>query len=186
VFEHITILLSFVYALAVSHLLTSATELMWARERVRVSWLQVLWMFNALLILFENWIGIWGLSAIKDWNVAEVTIWFAAALIQYFTCSLISIRVREDGPVDMQAFFARQRPLIFTAFLALGAINMFQNWWDRALIPAPFSWIAVDLTIAVLLVAYAIAGFARAAWLQWIAAVATTAEAAYWLVKYAF
>jgi hypothetical protein len=36
-FEHITILLSFVYALAVSHLLTSATELMWARDRVRLS-----------------------------------------------------------------------------------------------------------------------------------------------------
>jgi hypothetical protein len=124
-FEHVTILLSFVYALAVSHLLTSATELMWARDRVRVSWLQVVWMLNALLILFENWIGIWGLSALKQWDVAEVTIWFAAA------------------------------------------INMFQNWWDRALIPAPLSWFSVDLTIAVLLITYAIAGFARAAWLQW-------------------
>jgi hypothetical protein len=109
-----------------------------------------------------------------------------AALIQYFTCSLISIRSKDDGPADMQAFFERQRPLIFTAFLALAAINMFQNWWDRALIPAPLNWFDVDLTIAVLLIAYAIAGFARAAWLQWVAAVVTTAEAVYWLVKYAF
>jgi hypothetical protein len=38
----------------------------------------------------------------------------------------------------------------------------------------------------VLLIAYTFAGFARAAWLQWVAAIATTAEAVYWLVVYAF
>lgn len=184
-FEHVIILLSFVYALAVGHLLTSATELMWARDRVRVSWLQALWMFNALLILFENWIGAWSLSARKEWDVAEITIWFVAALIQYFTCSLISLRPKEDSPIDMKAFFERQRPLIFTAFLALAAINMFQNWWDRALIPGQYLWLYADLTTALLLIAYLIAAFARAMWLQWIAAIATTSEAVYWLVKYA-
>src|SRR5262249_41677916 len=158
VFEHVTILLSFVYALAISHLLTSATELMWARDRVRVSWLHVLWMFNALLILFENWLGIWSLSTRPQWDVAEVTLWFMAALIQYFTCSLVSVRPKDEGPIDLNAFFQRQRPMIFTAFLALAAINMFQNWWDRALIPASYSWLTVDLTIAMLMIAYAIAG----------------------------
>jgi hypothetical protein len=99
---------------------------------------------------------------------------------------LISIRAKEEGPIDMQAFFERQRLPFFATFWALAIMNMFQNWWDRALIPAPLSWFDVDLTIAVLLIAYLIAGLARAAWLQWVAAIATTAEAVYWLVKYAF
>jgi hypothetical protein len=184
-FEHVTILLSFVYALAVSHLLTSATELMWARERVRMSGLQALWMFNALLILFENWIGIWSLSARKQWDVAEITIYFVAALIQYFTCSLISLRPREEGRIDMVASFQRQRPLIFGAFFVLAAMNMFQNWWDGALGDEPLGWLYADITIIVLLAAYAIAGFARAAWLQWLAAIAAAAEAVFWLIRFA-
>ena len=104
-FSHVSVLLSFVYAIAITHLLTSATELVWARDRVRPSWIQVAWMVNALLALFLNWIGMWFLNARASWDVPELVIVFTAALIQYFTCSLISIRVRDEGPVDMPAFF---------------------------------------------------------------------------------
>src|SRR5262249_28362179 len=150
-FEHFTLLLSFVYVLAVSHLLTSATELMWARDRVRVSWLQIVWMFNALLILFENWLGIWGLADRPKWDVAEGTLYVVAALVQYFACSLISIRPERDGPIDMPAFFERQRPLIFIAFFVLAAINMFENWWDKDTFYHPNDWLYSDLTIGALL-----------------------------------
>jgi hypothetical protein len=51
VYEQVTILLSFVYAMALTHLLSSANELVLELRRVRVSWLYVLWMVNALLIL---------------------------------------------------------------------------------------------------------------------------------------
>lgn len=185
-FEHVTILLSFVYALAVGHLLSSATELMWARDRVRVSGIQCLWMFNALLMLFENWLGMWALSTRTQWDVAEVAIYFVAALVQYFTCSLLSLRPDDDGPIDMPAFFDRQRPLIFTAFFILALINMFENWWDRATFPHADDWLYADISIAAVLpVAYAIARFARPMWLQWIAGFVTTAECLYWLVRFA-
>ena len=136
-FSHVSVLLSFVFAIAITHLLTSATELIWARDRVRVSWLQALWMFNALLALLVNWIGMFFLSARPHWNAAEIVINFAAAVIQYFTCSLISLRVGEDGAVDMPAFYARQRPAIFIAFAAIVAVNLFQNWWERNLLSGP-------------------------------------------------
>jgi hypothetical protein len=184
-FEHITVLLSFVYALAVGHLLTSVTELMWVRARVRVSWLQAVWMLNALLMLYENWLGMWALSTRTQWDVAEVTIYFVAALVQYFTCSLISLRPESGNTVDMPAFFERQRPLIFTAFFVLSAISIFENWWDRAVFSGPTEWIYADLTILVLPVMCAIAAFARARWLQWIAAIVTTAECIYWLIGFA-
>lgn len=184
-FSHISVLLSFVYALAVTHLLTSATELLWARDRVRVSWLQVVWMFNALLILFENWISVFFLSALTRWDVTEITLWFTLALVQYFTCSLLSIRPKDEGAIDMPAFFERQRPLIFISFLAMAAIAMFQNWRDRATLPNPESWIYADLTIVPVVVTAMVAGFARATWLQWIAAIVTTVIAAYFLIVFA-
>jgi hypothetical protein len=184
-FSHVSILLSFVFAIAITHLLTSATELVWARDRVRPSWIQVLWMFNALLGLLVNWIGMWYLSARPHWDVAEVTINFAAALIQYFTCSLISIRVRDDGVVDMPAFYARQRPLIFSAFAAMVLINMFQNWWDRNILPEPNSWIYADLTLIPMLAVIAVGGWARAVWQQWLAAILMTGMVGYFLAGFA-
>ena len=48
-FEHVTILLSIIFALAMTHILASATELVWERHTVRFSGLQTLWMVNALL-----------------------------------------------------------------------------------------------------------------------------------------
>jgi hypothetical protein len=56
-FEHVTLLLSFIYAIAITHLLGSATELILARDRVRLSGLLIAWMVCALLLLVTNWLG---------------------------------------------------------------------------------------------------------------------------------
>ena len=53
-FQHITVLLSFVFAIALTHLLSSASKLILARDRVRFSGLHALWMLNALMVLLIN------------------------------------------------------------------------------------------------------------------------------------
>lgn len=184
-FSHVTVLLSFIFAIAITHLLTSATELGWARDRVRVSWIQLLWMFNALFALLVNWIGMFFLSALTRWDAAEITMNFVAALIQYFTCSFISIRVPDKGVVDMPAFYARQRPLIFAAFAGVVATSIFLNWWDSGSLPDPSAWIYADLTIAPQLIFIGIAGWARPVWLQWLAGIAMAATMGYFLFAYA-
>ncbi|MFZ2029002.1 MAG: hypothetical protein WAU68_01725 [Vitreimonas sp.] len=65
------------------------------------------------------------------------------ALFQYFTCSLLSVRSEKDRPVDMKAFYERQRAPIFASFFAFAATNMFQNWWDRPRFPANLNWLYV-------------------------------------------
>lgn len=184
-FGHVSVLLSFVYAIAVSHILVSVTELIWARDRVRVSWLQALWMFNALLFLLVNWVGMWLLSQQAQWSVADIAISFTSAVVQYFTCSLLSIRPRDDGPVDMPAFYARQRPFVFAAFFVLVVVSMFQNWWERHILPAPDAWIYVDATLLPMLAIFVVAGVARAVWLQWIAGAVATVMAVYFLATFA-
>ena len=48
-FEHVTALLSFVYALGLTHLLVRIAELIVARERIKFSGLLALGMANAIL-----------------------------------------------------------------------------------------------------------------------------------------
>ncbi|MGD0144882.1 MAG: hypothetical protein ABSC92_17155, partial [Rhizomicrobium sp.] len=120
-------------------------------------------------------------------TVSEVVLQFAAAIIQYFTCSTLSVRARGDETVDVPAIFEKQRPVIFGAFVALMLIGMIQNYWDRnnAAGLSSTAWIGEDVGILPMLVAIVIAGWMRPRWLQWTAGFAMIALQTYFLVVYA-
>ncbi len=187
-FEHVTLLLSFVYAVALTHLLSSATELLIARKRVRLSGLYVAWLVSALLLLLVNWMALWGLVALKRWTVAEVLIQFLTAAVQYFACSTFRIaEARDDGLIDLPAIFKERRPLICGFFLALAVIGSFVNWWDRNNMAGlnPDDWIAEDLAIVPMGIALIIAGWVRPKWIQWLAAALVFGLEVFFLINYA-
>jgi hypothetical protein len=186
VFEHVTILLSFVYAIALTHLLSSTTELVLARKRVRFSGLYALWVFIALLMLLINWMSFWGLTGLRHWTVVEVVIQFASAIVQYFTCSTLRVTEGRDEAVDLPDLYKERRPVFFGALLALCLISAFQNWWDRDNYAgfAPGEWIGEDLTIVAGSILVVSAGWARPRWLQWTAALAFLGLCVFWLSAY--
>src|SRR3954467_8908862 len=59
--DFIMILLSFVYAAAVTHLLATAGDIAIAFKRVNFSWLNAGWMAVSLLTVAAWWIGLWDL-----------------------------------------------------------------------------------------------------------------------------
>ncbi len=186
-FEHVTILLSFVYAVALTHLLSSATELLIAGRRVRFSGLYALWVLNALFGVLINWVSLWGLVALKRWTIAEVTLQFLVAVTQYFTCSTFRVsEVRAGEPIDLPELFQQRRPLIFGAFLALDVVASFQNWWDRNNMGGlgPNDWLGEDLAILPMGIASLLGGWARPTWLQWAGAVVMLAMMVFFLATY--
>ena len=54
-YDFILILFSFVYAAAVTHLLSTAGEIIIAWKRVRFSWLNAGWMLAGLAFTFRRW-----------------------------------------------------------------------------------------------------------------------------------
>ncbi len=186
-FDHVTVLLSFVFAFALTHLLSSTTELVVARDRVRFSGLHALWMLNALVGLLVNWLSLWGLSILKRWTVADVLLQFVPALIQYFSCSLVSIRPEANGPIDMPAFFERQRPMVAAAFAAQMIGSMIQNYIyrDSTAGIGGADWIWENLLVSPMLAAALIAGWAEPRWLQWAAGSAMLVLESYFLVTFA-
>ncbi|HWY16352.1 MAG TPA: hypothetical protein VNX86_14545 [Rhizomicrobium sp.] len=172
-FEHVTILLSIIFALAMTHILASATELVWERHKVRFYGLHAVWMVNALLALLCYWVSIWDLTTVKRWTGLEIVFQFLPAIVQYFACSLLSMRREGDEIMDMKAFYERQKPAIFTAFSLMMVTSMIQTYVDRNNLawPAPSDWIGAELPIFLMLVATLIAGWAKPLWLQWIAGI---------------
>lgn len=182
-FEHVTLLLSVIFALAMTQILASATELVWERERVRFYPLHAVWMVNALLCLLAYWLSIWELSNVKHWTGFQVALQFIPAIIQYFACSLLAMKREGDAVMDMKAFYERQRPFIFSAFSLMWIISVIQIFADGRSLPGS-DWIGAEIPILLILAATVIAGWAKPLWLQWTAAVLILGLEAIFVVTY--
>jgi len=126
-FEHISVLLSFVYALALTHLLSRAGELIIARERVTFSWLTTLGMVNAGLLVVFNWIDIWNLRSVAAWDIASISIQLAVATSIYLASVIISPKPLEEGVLDMDGFFWKQRIYFYAALASVLVLSMLAN-----------------------------------------------------------
>ena len=130
-FQHVSVLVSFIFAIALTHVFSSASQLLLARDRVRFSALLTVSMVNAALGVIINWLGLWELQNIKHWSLAEVLLQLGWVVPNYFSCSLVAMPCSESGLLDMSAFFERQRRVIFSATLALAVMGGLATYTDR-------------------------------------------------------
>jgi hypothetical protein len=184
-FQHITVLFSFVFAIAMTHVLSCVSKLILVRDRVRFSGLHALWMLDALMLLLINWISLWLLETVKHRSVGEIMVQLGWAIPQYFTCSLISMPVGNEEVIDMRAFYERQRPVLFSAFAVTYAMSMVANFADRNNLEGwkPGDWIGAELLVLPMLITALVAGWAKPRWLQWTAAWSALALQSWFLIS---
>jgi hypothetical protein len=167
-YDHIIVLLSFVYALAIAHLLSRIGALLLARKRVRFSGLQALAMFNAGTQPFLNWLVSRGTHGVAVWSLADITLAFLFAVTNFLVCAAVAPEVPAEGPVDLEAFYWENRRLfwglVFLMFVgALGA--------NLALLKMPEPSLFVQATLFTLpfFLPSVLAITIRARWAQWVA-----------------
>src|ERR1041384_1922225 len=168
-FQHVTVLVSFIFAIALTHVFSSASQLLLARDRVRFSALLAVSMVNAALGVIINWLGLWDLQNLKHWSLGEVLLQLGWVVPNYFSCSLVAMPVTESGPLDMPAFFERQRRIIFSATIALSVMGGLAGYADRNVMgwQEPNDWIGAEVVGLSLAVFAVLAGWGKPRWLQW-------------------
>ena len=167
-FEHVTALLSFVYALALTHLLARIAELVVARERVRFSGLLALGMINAIVLVFANWLSIWDLRSMQSWPLASIAIQFLFAISLYIICALVGPKTPDEGSIDLEEFFWRQRPYFYGAVLACVLLALVANL-DFLKTTNAALFVKENLTTLPMLIPVTLALVSRARWAQWLA-----------------
>ena len=126
-YDFILILLSFVYAAAVTHVLSTAGEIIIASKRVRLSGLNAGWMFAALLFTCAWWIGLWDLHTVTVWDVGSIAFYFSIAAGIYMQARLVSPRIPERGEIDLQAFHAEEGRKYLIAYAVLSWVTVATN-----------------------------------------------------------
>lgn len=117
-FDFILVLLSFVFALAIGQVLTSAGRLLVARRRVRFSGLLALAMLNALVTALVSWLTTWSFRDTKGINLYDVMAFFVMSVLIYLNCMAASPEP-EEGEIDMEAFFWAQRRFYYGSYSLL-------------------------------------------------------------------
>jgi len=170
-YDFILILLSFVYAAAVTHVLSVAGEIIIASKRLRFSWLNAGWMLATLLFTCAWWIGLWDLHTMKIWDVGSIALYFFVAAGIYLLARLVSPRIAEKGDIDLQAFHVEEGRKYLVAYAVLS--------WITAAVNAALGqangisqWPAQNLVIVPMAVATSVAAiFTRRTWIQSVALV---------------
>jgi hypothetical protein len=70
-FQHVIVLVSFIFAIALTHVFSSASQLLLARDRVRFSAILAVSMVNAALGVIINWLGLWELQTSSTGRLAK-------------------------------------------------------------------------------------------------------------------
>jgi hypothetical protein len=167
-FEHVTALLSFVYALALTHLLARIAELVVARDRVRFSGLLTLGIANAILLVFADWLSLWDLRSIKSWDLASVTIQFLVAISVFLICVLVGPKAPDEDEIDLEDFFWCQRPYFYGAILVTLILSLFANL-DFLKTPNAVLFVKQNLIVLPMLIPTVLALVSRTRWVQWTA-----------------
>ncbi len=165
-YDFILILFSFVYAAAVTQLLSTAGEIIIASRRIRLSWLNAGWMLAALLFTCAWWIGLWDLHVVTAWGVGTIAFYFVVAAGIYLLARLVSPRIPEEHPLDLHAFHAAEGRKYLVAYAVLSWITVGVN---AVLGQANglAQWSAQNTVIVPIAVATSLAAiFSRVAWVQ--------------------
>jgi len=177
-FDHVTTLLSFVYALALTHLLSRVGALILDRERVRFSGLQAVAVANAVIQVLLSWLYLWDVRTTKGMDLATIAVGFAYAIAVYFICVAAAPQPSE-GVVDLEAFYWRNRRVYYGAYGVATAVAL-------ASLRGPDPRLSFRSELATLpffapcLLAFAV----PARWAQWVAGGTLFALALGWLLLF--
>jgi hypothetical protein len=173
--DFISILLSFVYAAAITHLLATAGDIAIAIKRISFSWLNTGWMVVSLLSVAAWWLGLWDLRGPDIWSMGALGLFFGIACLLYLLVRLVCPRIAADGPVDLDAFHHEEgRKYIgvycLTCLVAIGVNTFFAG--------ASQIWLTQNYAMAPM----ALASLAAIAWprVGWVQAAAILVQLAMW------
>ena len=169
-FEHVISLLSFVYAIAIAHLLTTVARLIGSRERVRFSWFHAYWMFNALLVLVVDWVSFWDMRRVPSWTMASIAVVLVQSFVDYMQAALVCPEIPPEGEIDLVAFHKTHARRYIGAFVGTAIWALVDNSYFGGTYNVG-ELLAENIAVVPLIVVAVVASTVRRRWVD-IAAVA--------------
>jgi hypothetical protein len=154
-FSYLSVFISLILGLGVTHLLTGVAALIRSRRDVRIWWPTLLWIATTFLIQVQTWWAMFALRSIEHWSFAAFLIVQRQPVAIFMMAALIVPDRTGDRMVDLRDEYFRESRWFFSALLLALAASLAKNLVLTGTLPQP-----INLTAQLLFIGIAIAAFA--------------------------
>ena len=153
-FEFLTVALSFVLGLSVTVLLRSLLIVFRARREIRLSWLPLAWAAYILVIQFDVWWELYGLSSMQTWTAGVFVLLLLMALLLFMAGGLILPTGVGDFPEDLEEYFQEDGRWAIAVIAGFNLTAIIANYtlFDVSILDPMNTWNMIAIAIAVVVI----------------------------------
>ena len=132
-FDFISVALSFVIGLSITHMLVSAVSVFRLRRHLSLDWMPLAWALSIFLFQFQFWWAIYELAGlVRQWTFYGFAGLVALALCLFAAGALVLPAAERDGERNQLAEFDRDGRWGLAFLGTYFALSLWANWyfWD--------------------------------------------------------
>ncbi len=147
-FEFVAVLFSVIVGLAISHLLSAASELIEIHSRVKTYWVNNIWIATVFIWDVFSWWGMWELNNLEMWDYKSFFLVVVNLSGLYFMTTLVLPRATESGKLDLEKhYFSIHRIFFIIAAWNFASIILINHFLFFKSILSPFAIMPFILTL---------------------------------------
>jgi hypothetical protein len=137
-FGYLAVILSIILGLSITQLLQGLSNVINARDRVRVYWPAIGWAVLLLVIDVQAWWSMFGYRGRHTWTFLQFAILLLETILLYLLAALALPNAFGDEIVDLRANYFRHARWFFGSFLAVLLVSLGKNVIMSGAIQGPF------------------------------------------------
>jgi|TARA_X000001036_G_scaffold287693_1_gene267294 hypothetical protein len=146
-FEFVTVLFSVIVGLAISHLLSAASELIEIHSRVKIYWVNSVWVVTIFIWDIFSWWGMWELNNLEMWNYPSFFLVVVNLSGIYLMTTLVLPQPTETGRIDLEKhYFSVHRIFFIVTAYNFASIILINHFLFFKAIFSPFTIMPFLLT----------------------------------------
>jgi hypothetical protein len=147
-FGYLAVILSIILGLSVTQLLQGLSNVINARDRVRMYWPAIGWALLLLVIDIQAWWAMFGYRGRHNWTFLQFTILLLETILLYLLAALALPNAFSPEIVDLRVNYFRHIRWFFGSFLAVLVVSLVKSVVMSGSLPGSFDltfhlfWIA--------------------------------------------
>jgi len=137
-FGYLAVILSIILGLSVTQLLQGLSNVINARDRVRIYWPAIAWALLLLVIDIQAWWSMFGYRERHTWTFLQFAILLLETILLYLLAALALPNVFSAEIVDLRVNYFRHARWFFGSFLAVLLVSLVKNVVMSGSLQGPF------------------------------------------------
>jgi hypothetical protein len=137
-FGYLAVILSIILGLSVTQLLQGLSQVINARDRVRIYWPAIGWALLLLVIDVQAWWSMFGYRGRHAWTFLQFAILLLETILLYLLAALALPNPLGEQIVDLRINYFRHARWFFGSFLGVLLVSLVKNVVMSGSIQGPF------------------------------------------------